>query len=603
MIHPYSVGTETVRSLEKGYKLFKQREEARGILLSVARLILVSIHTGIRPIPVVQLIREAEAILQSSELEKYPRERAMLLYSIGAGYILVEGDIRKGVMFCQNASLLFNQIKETSLQVNAQALSALGLVQIGEFSLAEETLKSIEKSVEKYVHPESKTPQLMVNCLLSIYQGQFRKAKDSAETLQTEIEKYGLMSMAPWTFEISGYLEFYQRRFAEAEEIGNRYLNLAQSIKNPVYKGLALRLLGLISLHRGDFKKAKELIRQVIEIFSKEAPSKYELNRAKMMMGLIGYHLKEYESAEEELKESLNYFNGISGYNSLAEAHFIMAFHKLTKGKRDEAAFHLQAGFKIAEEKKYEYFYILSDEYLKKACLLALELKVTGATDYAAHLLSSRFFRHAEEDLRKLSNHSDQIIKEKVWEIRRQIHRSKIPRLSIETLGGFRVIRGDDVIKEDEWDRSQPKQLLKVIVSYGAKGIPKEALIDQLWPEERPKSAESDFKTTLQRLRKSLEPDINKDFGSSYIHLQGNVVSIDAELCQVDVDLFLLLLRNGEEKEKAGDVKEALLIYNEAIEIYRGDFLPDEFYIPWADKRREELRESTLSCLKSRQPL
>jgi two-component SAPR family response regulator len=335
----------------------------------------------------------------------------------------------------------------------------------------------------------------------------------------------------------------------------------------------------------------------VIEIFSKEAPSKYELNRARMMMGLIGYHLKEYEAAEEELKESLNYFNGISCYQSLAEAHVIMAFHKFVKGKDDEAAFHLQAGFKIAEEKKYEYFCILSDEYLRKACLLALELKVREATDYATHLLSTRFSCSAEEGLRTLSDHSDPQIKERVRKIRKQIHRSKVPRLYIETLGGFRVIRGDDVIKEDEWDRSQPKQLLKVIVSYGAKGIPKEALIDQLWPEERPKSAESNFKTTLQRLRKSLEPEIDKDFGSSYIHLQDNVVAIDAELCQVDVDLFQLLLKNGEETEKAGDVKGALLNYNEAIEKYRGDFLPDEFYIPWADQRREELKGKYIELL------
>ena len=597
MLQPYSVGTETVRSLKKAYRLFKQRGETRGIFLSVARLIVVSIHTGIQPIPIVQLIREAEASLQSWELEKYPQERAMLLYAIGTGYILVEGDIRQGVMFCQHASLLFNQIKEASLQANAQALSALGLVQVGEFSLAEETLKSIERSVEKYVSPESEAPQLMVNCLLSICQGQFAKAKDLLKELHVEIEKYGLVSMAPWTFEISGYLEFCQGKFAEAEEIGNRYLTLAQSIKNPIYKGLALRLLGLISLHRGDFKKAKELVHQVIEVFSKEAPSKYELNRTRILMGLIDYHLKEYEAAGQELKESLNYFNGISGHHSLAEAHLIMALIKSVKNERGEAVFHLQAGFKIAEEKKYEYFYIISDEHLRKACLLVLELKAREAANHSAHLLSTHFSDSAEDHLRTLSNHSDPQIRERVWEIRKQVHRSGVPRLTIETLGEFRVIRGDYVMKEDEWDRSQPKQLLKVIVSYAAKGVPKEALIDQLWPEERPKLAESDFKTTLQRLRKSLEPEIDKDFGSSYIHLQDNVVSIDAGLCQVDVDQFLLLLRNGEEKEKAGDLKEALLMYNEAIEIYRGDFLPNEFYIPWANKRREELMGKYIELL------
>ena len=94
-----------------------------------------------------------------------------------------------------------------------------------------------------------------------------------------------------------------------------------------------------------------------------------------------------------------------------------------------------------------------------------------------------------------------------------------------------------------------------------------------------------------------------KTSASSYIHLQDNVVSIDAELCQVDVDRFLLLLRNGEEKEKAGEVKEALLIYNDAIEMYKGDFLAEEFYIPWANRKREELKGKYIELLsKAAQP-
>jgi len=597
LVKPYSVGTDTVRSLEKAYKLFKQRGETRGILLSVARLIPVSVHTGIQPISIVELIKEAEASLQSSGLEKYPRERAMLLYSIGTGYILVEGDIRKGVMFCQNASLLFNQIKEINLQVNAQALSALGLVQIGEFSLAEETLRSIEKSVEKYVHPESNTPQLMVNCLLSIYQGQFIKAKDLVEKLRMEIEKYGLVNIYPWTYEISAYLEVTGGKFSEAEKIGQQYLNAAISSRNGMFKGLALRLLGLIYLHENDFEKAREALDRSMDVFSNETPSTYHLNRTRIIMGLVCTHLQEYERAEKELGAALQYFSSILSYISMVEAHFATAFLYQAQRKKEDAVSHLRTGFKIAAERKTEYLYTLGIKYLTKACLLALELNVEGANDYALHLLSIRPSPLAEEGLKRVSNHPSLKVKEKVWEIRRQIHRSKIPRLSIETLGGFRVIRGDYVIKEDEWDRSQPKQLLKVIVSYGAKGIPKETLMDQLWPEETPKSAESDFKTTLQRLRKSLEPTIHKDFGSSYIHLHDNVVSVDSELCEVDVDEFLFLFKKGEEREKAGDVKEALLIYNEAIEKYRGDFLPDEFYIPWADKRREELKGRYIELL------
>jgi DNA-binding SARP family transcriptional activator len=152
-------------------------------------------------------------------------------------------------------------------------------------------------------------------------------------------------------------------------------------------------------------------------------------------------------------------------------------------------------------------------------------------------------------------------------------------------------------MEEDEWDRSQPKKLLKTIISYGDERVPKEIIIDELWPEESPSVAERNFKTTLQRLRKSLEPFILKDFGSSYIHLHDNIVFLDPELCHVDADRFLSLFKMAEEKEKRGDGKGAFSFYAEALEIYKGDFLPETLYAPWPDKKREELRAKYIELL------
>jgi len=307
-------------------------------------------------------------------------------------------------------------------------------------------------------------------------------------------------------------------------------------------------------------------------------------------MGLVCTHLKEFRMGEKVLREALEYFSSISSYISLVEVHFAIAFLRHDQRMNDDAASHLQKGFKIASERKYEYFYNLGMKYLTKACLLALELKVQGAVDYAAHLLSTRLSSVAEEELEKLSNHPDLEVREEVWEVRRAIYRSKILPLRIETLGRFQVFRGNSPIEENQWDRIQPKQLLKAIVSYGRQRIPKEILIDELWPEESPKGADRNFKTTLQRLRKSLEPAIHKSFSSSYIHLHDNFVFLDPELCQVDVDQFLSLIKMAEEKERRGETKRALSLYTDAMEIYKGDFLPDEIYASWADKKREEVR-------------
>jgi two-component SAPR family response regulator len=511
---------------------------------------------------------------------------------------LVEGDIRKGIQTCEHAYLISKQIHDISVQVYSLVSCAVGFICVGEFLRAEEACKKIEALAEKFeYHKELKTITLMVNCLLTNTQGDFEKAHRLNKELQMGIEKYGFISIAPWVYEITVYLKLIWGDLIDAEEIGNRYLSMSRSLKNGFLKGLALRLLGLIYLHQRDFRKAKEAIDHSIEALSNEAPSKYHLHRDKIISGLICHEIKEVEKGEKELDEALQYFSSISSYNSLVETHLCLAFLKWDQNKRKETSLHLQAGFKMMAEKRYKHLYILGSIYLIKAFLLALELKMGGPTDYIANLLATRFPSATEEGLKKLSSHPDPRVRERVEEIRRTIHRSNIPLLRIETLGQFQIYRGDSLIREEEWDRNQPKKMLKAIVSYGGHEIPKEILIDELWPEESPKAAEKNFKTTLQRLRKSLEPSIHEDFSSSYVHLHDNVVSLDPELCQVDANLFLSLLKKADEIEKRGDKKGALPLYTEAMEIYRGDFLPEELYAPWADKRREELRAKYIELL------
>jgi two-component SAPR family response regulator len=598
MAKQFVTGKENVISLQKAYQLFKERRETKGEMISLAQLMSATSQTGVHLIPIQILIKGAEVLLESTEGKAYPYERATLLYCMGQAYILAEGDIRKGIRACENAYLISKQIHDISLQAYALILSALGFICVGEFSRSQEACQKIEALTEKVDHHrELKTLEVMVNCILANTQGDFDKAHRLVKTLQVGIEKYGFISIAPWVFEIVGYLKLVRGDLMDAEAIGNRYVSTARSMENNFLKGLAFRLLGQIYLHQKDFKKAKETIDQSIDALSKEAPSKYHLNRVKIISGLICHETKEVERGEKELYEALQYFSSISSYTSLVETHWCLAFLKWDQKKREEAALHLRIGFKMAAEKKYRYFYSMGKHYIGKACLLALNLKIEEAMDYITHLLVTHLSPTIEEELKNLSNYSDLAIRKNVWEIRRRIHRSRVPRIRIETLGGFRVFRGDSLIEEKEWDRQQPKQLLKAILSRGMTTIPKEILMEDLWPGDKPKQAENNFKTTLQRLRISLEPTHPDDFGSSYIHLHDNQILLDKELCQVDINQFLTLIKIGEELEKRGEEKKALSCFTEALEIYKGDFLEEDLYPPWADNKREELRNKYIELL------
>ncbi len=165
-----------------------------------------------------------------------------------------------------------------------------------------------------------------------------------------------------------------------------------------------------------------------------------------------------------------------------------------------------------------------------------------------------------------------------------------VPRLQIKTFGNFGVLRGETSITERDWKAKQPKLLLKAIIVRGGSSIPKDVLIEDLWPEISTASGLANFKVLLHRLRKALEPNMDKALGSSYLILKENLISLNKEFCRIDLDEFLTLRQKGRKFEEAEDFKMAVSCFTSAIELYTGDFLAEDLYVPWAEQKRNELR-------------
>ncbi len=239
----------------------------------------------------------------------------------------------------------------------------------------------------------------------------------------------------------------------------------------------------------------------------------------------------------------------------------------------------------------------MSPRDLTEACLLSLELGLQEVWDWAAQLLAGRLADLAEPGFERLSHHPYKGVAARTWDLRRTIHRQHRPLLRLETLGGLQVWRGEVRINPRDWGGGQPQMLLKAILSRGPMPIPKDKLMEDLWPEALPQAARQNFKFTLHRLRLALEPDLNRAFGSSYLHLKGNLLSLDPELCRVDLEEFLSLAQQGKARQAAGNSKAALEAYQKANALYRGDFLPEELYAPFVQRRRRQLKNHYLDVL------
>lgn len=589
----FTGGSEYILGLQKALGLFQQQGDARGALLSLAYLIEASVFRGSAPLPLESLLAQSEDLLQDPAAESLPYERATLWFQLGFVYPFKFGDPRQGFRACENAYLLAKEVGDIPLQFNALMHAFSNLTYLGEFESAREMNRKIEKLLGNFTYPvEIQVLYHILSAQYHILKGELEKAGPLVHEAIEKSENFGLTYLYTLALLYDQLLKIHSGDYGEAAEVGRRLLHLTLSMGNMYLHGVSLFLSGMNQYYRGD---PPARVREILDrsrtiLAAEETRAVYQMHMLDILMGVVVTHLEEDEAVERNLQEALDHFTGVSAYYLMKDAHLALALWKCRQGQAEETARHLQAGFRIAVEKGLYYYHYLSRIDQLQVCLLALELETPGVEDYLAHLLTTRLASRAGPELAKLFEHANPKIAQRARDLGQAIHRAGLPRLRLKTLGVFQALLGTSAIEENSWGGRQPKLLLKNLIAHGGAAVVKDQVLEDLWPESPPAEAQRSFKINLHRLRKALEPGIDRTFGSSYLHLKANLLCLDPELCAVDADEFLSLGCRGEEQEGAGDIQGAMDSYKSALELYGGDFLAEDPYVPWAEGKRQELR-------------
>jgi DNA-binding SARP family transcriptional activator len=426
--------------------------------------------------------------------------------------------------------------------------------------------------------------------------GDLPKAAEFLGRAREDVIGHGLNFLHPPVMFYDLVLKTHLGKHREAEEIASNLVSVTLATGNLFLHGDALLYRGKNFYHWGNFSRAREVLLKAREVLSRdEALAIGHLAIIKILLGLIAYHLSLNGEAERELQEGLEHFRKDENFLFMKEGFVALALFTWRQGRMEEARKYLQDGMALADRHDLFFNWLLNRQDLLRASILALELGLEEVWGYATRVLGSYLPDLAGPELERLSGHPNPKIAAKAWEIRQALHRAGVPRLQIMTLGGFQIRRGGALLGNPE--RQQSQLLLKAILAHGPSGTPTEVLMEDLWPESTPEAAEKNFKVSLHRLRKFLEPRMDRNFGSSFIHLRGNLVFLDHELCEVDVDAFLRWANQGRQGEKQEEPQKALASYHQALDLYGGDFLAEELYYPWVDRKRQELREIYLDVL------
>jgi DNA-binding SARP family transcriptional activator len=157
----------------------------------------------------------------------------------------------------------------------------------------------------------------------------------------------------------------------------------------------------------------------------------------------------------------------------------------------------------------------------------------------------------------------------------------------VQALGGFRVLRDGEPVGADRWRSHKARDLLKLLIARRGRPVPRELLMETLWPEEDPARLGNRLSVALSTVRAVLDPE-RRSGPDQFVAADRHTVWV-ADL-QVDVEEFLATAGAGLALLAKGEPEQALVLLTSAEVAYAGDFLEEDRYEDWAVPLREEAR-------------
>lgn len=168
-------------------------------------------------------------------------------------------------------------------------------------------------------------------------------------------------------------------------------------------------------------------------------------------------------------------------------------------------------------------------------------------------------------------------------------------KLKVFTLGNFELqLEGQKI--QDNWGREKAIQLFQFfLLSRNRSALHKEQIINRLWEEN---GSDQDFKVALHGINKVLDPQKLKRGNSIYIQRQGQSYRLLMDAVWLDSDIMESYIELGNHSLNTN--KEiAIVAFQSAVDLYKGDFLPNRIYEDWTTTERERIQMLALNAVMS----
>lgn len=171
--------------------------------------------------------------------------------------------------------------------------------------------------------------------------------------------------------------------------------------------------------------------------------------------------------------------------------------------------------------------------------------------------------------------------------------------IQIYTLGKFLIQQGDVVVSDRSSRSKKVWELFKFMLSNRGQAYFPEAILDSISPEEEYSDPGRVMRGLMFRLKQALDSGAGyKSLSDNLEYTHGSYRWQDNEEYWIDVDGFEDLAYRAR-TTPANQKEDAITLYQQAVDLYKGPYLPESSYREWIIPHRVYYYDLYLDCLLS----
>jgi DNA-binding SARP family transcriptional activator/ATP/maltotriose-dependent transcriptional regulator MalT len=162
----------------------------------------------------------------------------------------------------------------------------------------------------------------------------------------------------------------------------------------------------------------------------------------------------------------------------------------------------------------------------------------------------------------------------------------------VRFFGGLEVRTPEGIVPDGRWRKRKARLVFAMLVVRRGQDVPRDLLLEHLWPEMDEERARNNFYVVWNALRSALDPHGSLGERCSYVESRGGICRSLTGSVRTDLDNFDDLARLLREAVSMGDADGVRDTLDALDRVYVGEVLPGDVYDDWFGETREHYRQS-----------